>query len=608
MTRMIVRGIVVSFIILAVAVALRAQSTAADPATANNSAAAEQHARITSLLVELAEDARASDNAAFAARAQMQAALLLWPRDREQARSIFRRAFSSLAPDRLSDAGDTSDARRPRLTLIERQQLRGEMLNRIAGRDPELAEELARALADSIGGLDCARDSLPVDCESGAASPRAPAASASPSDVEQRELLMSVALQIVERAPQRAMALAQLSLSAGISQNFARLLVLLRAADAGLADLLFASALARLEQSHPVELSCIHELGSYLVSAVNSPAREAIDRRVVARFLSLAFNQISRRAERAGIEAYQASAGARREDASALYFIGRQLTELFARYHPARLGDLRRRLKQLGDSYSVGRAIKLVEAAPEDPVDSAGGLSTDDERDRASARAALTSVANGEIGEAQTAALKIADPAMRDRVLAQVVRLQLSKKCFEDALALARSIDNDGERVDALVMLAAAALSSKNNALAAAVLNEAEGFLSKARPTVARAQALLKVVGAFSSFDSLRSFEVMQTAIKVMNEATRRQDNARPQAGADSEAAAAEQLQGSNLEATLETLARVDFDRTLQLAQQIADEEAALIAQLAACRGGLAARPVTERQAGESETRAEANH
>src|SRR5687767_10970790 len=91
--------------------------------------------RITLLLAQLADQARLSDDLAFAVRAQSQAATLLWPHDRERSRAIFRQAFQSLA--------------RETLTASERRQLREELLNRIASRDTELAEELARAAAYS---------------------------------------------------------------------------------------------------------------------------------------------------------------------------------------------------------------------------------------------------------------------------------------------------------------------------------------------------------------------------------------------------------------------------------------------------------------------------
>ena len=235
--------------------------------------------RITLLLAQLADQARLSDDLAFAVRAQSQAATLLWPHDRERSRAIFRQAFQSLA--------------RETLTASERRQLREELLNRIAGRDAELAEELARAAAYSA--------------ESSKETAR--------SDAERRELLISVALQIVERNPYRAMALGQLSLgganhvareeTALISQNFARLLVLMRGVDASLSDLLFASAVVRLERAQAIDLNDIHTLGSYLVSSVNSPAKDSLARPVIERFLNIAFKQImlyrdSRERARAG--------------------------------------------------------------------------------------------------------------------------------------------------------------------------------------------------------------------------------------------------------------------------------------------------------------------
>src|SRR5688572_5566428 len=56
-----------------------------------------QNSRIQALLIHLADEARASEDLAFSVRAQAQAAELLWPRDSDRARQIFRRAYDSLA-------------------------------------------------------------------------------------------------------------------------------------------------------------------------------------------------------------------------------------------------------------------------------------------------------------------------------------------------------------------------------------------------------------------------------------------------------------------------------------------------------------------------------
>ncbi|HEX8087918.1 MAG TPA: hypothetical protein VF762_03650, partial [Blastocatellia bacterium] len=291
------------------------------------------------MLVQLADQARSSDDIAFAVRAQSQAGTLLWPQDRDKARSIYRRAFNSLSTTVVFKAADNTEnpaapsgqAPRSGLTLAEKQQLRTELLNQIAARDLELAEELARAVADSLDASRevCSGGAHAGGCEQGnrAASQASDSPGpASQGNVERRELLISVALQVVERDPQRAMALGQLSLTLGISQNFSRLLMLMRTVDAGLADLLFSSAVARLEQSQAADLAEIHLLGSYLVSSVNSSARHAVSKAVVIKYLELAFSQVTRRAELLLKSPFERAS--RPDESAALYFIERQLSDL----------------------------------------------------------------------------------------------------------------------------------------------------------------------------------------------------------------------------------------------------------------------------------------
>ncbi|HJQ71368.1 MAG TPA: hypothetical protein VKA70_20485 [Blastocatellia bacterium] len=503
--------------------------------------------RITLLLAQIADQARLSDDLAFAARAQSQAATLLWPYDRERARSIFRQAFQSLARETLAAA--------------ERRQLREELLNRIASRDTELAEELARAAAYSA--------------ESAKESPRA--------DADRRELLISVALQIVERDPYRAMALGQLSLGGAsaareeaplISQNFARLLVLMRGVDASLSDLLFASAVVRLERAQSIDLNDIQTLGSYLVSSANPSAKDSLARPVIERFLGLAYKQIMlyrEGRERGGPD-----------EPAAIYFITRQLTDLFARYMPDRRVKVQRKIEEISEPGAFDRTSDLSLAQPTSPADIAGDArasSNETERDSLYARAALAWLAKGEVTEAQSAARSISNRETHDRVLAQIARRQTSEGRIDDAVAVALDIQDNTARVGALVKLAGAALASRDRVRAIELLDEAESEAVKAQPSIARAQSLLTIVSSFSALDTVRAFEVMQTAIKSINDI--------PAPGS------AEQFSMS-FESTLAVLAQADFDRALLLAQQLTIKDASLIAQLAVCRGGLARAPATE--------------
>jgi len=219
----------------------------------------QQNLRIVALLEQLADQARLSSNLGFAVRAQSQAAKLLWPQERDRARAIYQRAFQSLAPGAAPKPRDTSDTTEVSKAPVspsspaEKRQLRTELLNQVAARDPEFAEELARGLANSSENpkADCGDNRF--DCTSGGstASPLqpAPVATRSREDAERCELLMSAAFQIVDRDPQQAMAFAQMSLALGVSPNFARLLTMLRNVDQERADLLFSNALERLQQT-----------------------------------------------------------------------------------------------------------------------------------------------------------------------------------------------------------------------------------------------------------------------------------------------------------------------------------------------------------------------
>src|SRR5438105_3286054 len=82
--------------------------------------------RMMELIIHLADQAHLSQDRGLAVRAQAQAGLLVWPYNRDQARTIFRRAFSELLPS----AADFEPA--SAVEIAQRQQLRIEFLCQIA--------------------------------------------------------------------------------------------------------------------------------------------------------------------------------------------------------------------------------------------------------------------------------------------------------------------------------------------------------------------------------------------------------------------------------------------------------------------------------------------
>lgn len=586
-----------------------------------------QASRITLLLERLADEARSSDDLAFAVRAQAQAATLLWPRDAERASSIYRRAFESLATGSPAKPGDQkADAAysagvgpRAELSAARKRQLRSELLNQIASRDPQLAEDLAGSVTGKIesSSREC-KDGALQDCGTNASnltlSPGArPTIASTREDTERRELLMSAALQVVEREPQQAMAFAQMSIALGISSYLARFLTLMRAVDSERADLLFSNVVARLEESPEVNLTAIHALGSYVVSVANANAEHTLSKQLVVRFLNLALDRISR-------DETTSQAITSRDESSA-YFIGRQLTDLVALYLPERAGELQ--------GYVVGGTVAGIGAATDppaadgmiDPIDVAirapadlardASEATDKgERDSLWARTALGWLNRDELKYSEDAALRIANESTRDRVLIQIAQRYSYARRIEDALALARRVVDLSLRADVVVMLANGALASRDEGRAIELLNEAATCSAKAS-LIDRARSLIKIAGGFAAFDDIRSFETLQAAIKAINETIKRQQDSKEDpasAAKPNGAPALDDLNKASLERTLAALAKSDFDRALSLAQQLSAREASIIAQLAVCKGGLVERPPIARSTNTDEVEETRNH
>jgi hypothetical protein len=560
-----------------------------------------QHAdRILPLLLAFADQASLSTDLTFAVRAQSQAATLLWPYEREQTRAIYRRAFQSLVCNDSSTPKAASVHRSSRLaiTAIAKHHLLVELLQEIAGRDSGLAEDLARAFTTPIAGADpgcaCATRSGSRENDSGSAYNSSSSAAPTQREVERRDLLVCVALQIVERDPSRAMSLAQLSLASGVSPHFSQLLLSLRAVDAERADRLFGSVVGGLERSRDVDLDSLRTLGAFLVSATDSVAGESVSRGVVARFLNCALAQLSRLGQMAAVQRGDgpANQGIAAEDEGVIYFIRRQLGDLFARYMPDRLGQFKRKIAELSAANANDRAIVPASTYPSSPseiVREARTASMAADRDMLYARASFAWLARGEVSRAQAVAAEVASAAIRDRVMIQVARQYSSAGRLDDAVAATRSIRDAVARANLLMSFAGAVLPLKDGARATDLLDEAVGCALTAPPSMTRAMALIATAGSFMAFDARRGFKVMQTAVTAINEALTQRDafeaaNSNQSALGECEAS---ELYGSSFEATFAALGRADFERAWSLAQQLAARDISVLAQLAACRGGL---------------------
>ncbi len=313
------------------------------------------------------------------------------------------------------------------------------------------------------------------------------------------------------------------------------------------------------------------------------------------RFLNCALAQLARRGRMAAGEIGNLSAnqGIDAEEEAVIYFIGRQLGGLFARYLPDRLGQFKRQIAELSATNANDRAIaptQVYVSKPNEIAREALAASTSADRDLLHARAAFVWLARGEVRRAQGAAVKIAAAAIRDRVMIQVARRYNSAGRLEGAVAVARRIEEPVARASLLTSLAGAALASKNGARSTDLLDEAEGCALMAPPSMRRALALVGIAGSFTAFDAKRGFEVMQMAVKAINEVLAQREASEPTRSYPGTAGEFEtgELYGSGFEAAFASLGRADFDRAWSLAEQLTARDISVLAQLAVCRGGLA--------------------
>ena len=483
--------------------------------------------RIVSLLGELAVSAEQVPDPDLRLSCQLEAAALLWPRDPDQARQIYRDAFDALTPAAFSSAGERAGAVK-RLSSL---------LAHVARRDPALAESFTQRMSLLLAA-DEARDAARSDSRA--------------------ELLVNAALEMLPGDPARAEALGRLALTDGVTPSVMRLLIVLRGVDAARADQLFAAALGAMLQSPNPSLNDVGTLAFYLV-AIGGSRPEGVPADAMRVYLDIALRLIA-----------QTPSGS--AEASSAYFIGRQLSGFYARYLPERAPELEARVALLSQSDSLLRAERASQTRATDP----------DSPDARHAQAATSALARDDYAAAHAEAAAIEDSALRARVYAQGALRLLKLRRFDEATREIARVPDPGRRASLLVQLAGAAHARGDLVRAVQALTDAEREAGRATGASQRIQALFSIVSAFADIDPIRAFGTLQAAVDSVNRAARAEDKALPLSKVPSP-------RSLNFNATFARLARIDFDGAWLLARQLDGRAPRLLAQLAVCRGGLSA-------------------
>jgi hypothetical protein len=457
------------------------------------------------LLKTLARNLKSEPDKLTAATLQAKIADVLWQFDEAFARDAFRWSFegaSRPAPDELGESA------RAAYTTRQASSIR-EVLTRIGAHDRSQAEALLKNLRE--------------EKESTSASSR-------PSNFHS-ELLLQIALELAATNPEQALQLGMHSLSGThISPDFGRLLFAMSNANKTLADRLFRAALMTLRRNDFGYDNALISLVNYLFSSNGTPRPDATN--ADAQLLANYFVDAAWRQAR-GYE------GASLPEASAMFYNLVQVRGLpiVSKYAPERFPELQGQLRELASGLTAAQMQRttLLQANQQQQITIANRNTYDideqierakKEKDPDVRDSLLNSVAHTLMREDSERALKVAamidaaevrKEAENDIYLALVQTL-LRAGSHDEARKIARKFNRPELQAKVLIELANRAVSNRDTSLAMELLSEASEITSKAETTPDKATLLLNIAQQFGRLDTIRGFETLGNALKIINQ------------------------------------------------------------------------------------------
>lgn len=485
----------------------------------NDAELQQRRAAAMSVLQSLAIEARSYNDEPLRARVQAQIADVLWSRDKEAARTLFRRAWD--VAETLDQATNSTPAgQRPRNGRTQpRANLRREILQLASRRDHALGEEFLAKLTP--------RDDDAVKT-----------AARELSSTESTERLRLAHELLETNNVARALQFADPALTR-VDSRAIEFLVSLRQKDAPAADRRFASLLSIAAADPASDANTVSLLTSYaftpsiylLVSRGGIPSSNSYPPRDAPEL-----NQPLRRAYfevAAGIlmrpltQLDESSAGR-----AGTHFIVMRLLPLFQQFAPDFVGPLNAQLASLG--WEAARTTANTGDVALKRGMGNGGESNDDElterldraknsdeRDRAYAFAAI-SAADRADPRARDLAEKIEDAETRKGVNTFVdymlIRAVITQKRPDEALQLIRKAELP-RTLRAHFLTRVATLKIKDDPVRATeLLDEALAETRRLdQGTADRAYSLIAVLRQFSVLDRTRTWELLSETIKTIN-------------------------------------------------------------------------------------------
>lgn len=551
-------------------------STEARAETQTEGEISQLQQRAILIIRDQVELARRFEDPRSSVRIGLKAGHLLWPFDPTSARNYLDQAYQ-LTVERFRASLDNSE-RDGKAQAAGWAALRLQVIRVIALHDPLWSEEILRKVAQ--------------EAEHSTSSP----------GWEPGEGFLDLAQNLVEGAPQVAVAAATQSLKFGVTRDFAQFLYTLAANDQPAADRLYADAIAQLTKMMPSQaLSDLLLLSAYpfgdqrlLVSdglreqriGFLVPEKFQSRSRLTTEFLDVAFTVLTRASDAAiTLNNQQAPTPA------AVLFAIESLLRRFQASRPDQAASLSNSLAALRARVSgeVEHAIAQRVGTGNPPLSTeedllnAADLSANGvERASLLWRAAYLSAVRGDLEKTRGILTRISQS--EETAKGQMLTLASLKAAeratalgqYEAAKDLALKIPELDLRAYLLASVASAAFSSEDRVRAIELLDDAERVAVKADDSPAKVRALVAVSALYQKIDADRGFNVVSEALKSISRLKRPYADdpnlVREVEAKDFRANYTAPTLAFSLDRTLGQLASSDFDRALLLAESMEDK------------------------------------
>lgn len=494
--------LLILILLLAAPTLAQEESPAAPPqAIDDNAAQQEVKQKALGLLEDVIKDSELFKHADNRIRIRAAAANVLWDYDAPRARLLFKEVMSSLA-DLLNEQDASDEPERSGLGGGPRQ-LRRELLQVLAQRDPRLARELLRTTRAQAAGGTVRRGDVLAD----------------------QPLELSLATQLAENDPNQAVEIAEESLSRGLSYELPGVLSALHEKDPAAASKLASQIVVKL-RTEKLENDVAKSVAvSLLRLATQDPDDEGKAAKKAAPLLDQpAMHELI---EKLAVEALRPNT-----TSPELLGVLQEMMPAVERYAPARAAQVQRKFEQ----QNKGTAQLIPTAEPDwskyqsvmekgsvDEVLAAAAGAPEGVRDMLYQHAVSKVMGEGDAARArQLIGEHIKDPDQRKQMLAQLDELAAYAAAqqgnLEQARKLMATLRTNEERVLALTQLAGAAIAKGDKKLALALLDEAQEMSSARAKNAKQLLAQLAVAKAYAPLDASRSLTILEPVVDQLNE------------------------------------------------------------------------------------------